>query len=158
MQVLPIRVHNRVVTKFKQEAKRAWPKESFAYILGNEGPGYLEISDIWIPEDIDKFTTKMTICLQDHWAVQVIDYCEDHDLTPLGSLHSHPYSYAEMTVKGKKVCTPDHSTSEGDALCGITSKIHGICRVLESKRGRLTATIRFWGPELPLGITYIDGK
>lgn len=154
MLVLPLRVHKRAVEKFKRAAKESFPKENFGFLLGQANKDF-EISHIWIPEDIGKFTTKDTIFLQDTWVPQVLEYCEDHELTPLGSIHSHPYSYTELTLKGGRVITPDHATSEADALVGLTTKLHGVCRVLESKNGRLTATVRFWGPEVPVVTTYV---
>ncbi len=158
MLVLPLKIHTRVVTKFKKRAKELFPKELFAYLLGNETIDGLEIIDIWIPEDIEKYAKTDHIMLQDAWAGQVLEYCEDHDVTPLGSLHSHPYSYFELHTRGKRVENPDHSTSEADADCGLTSRVHGICRILQSKTGRLTATIKFWGPELPVREEYVKNN
>ena len=152
MLVLPLKVHRSVVAKFKRKAKELWPKECFAYLLGTTQFGHLEILDIWIPEDIEKHVTSESIYLQDSWVPEVLEYCEEQDLTPLGTIHSHPYTYTE--VKLRKF-PPDHSTSEADSLSGITAKVHGICRILESKNVRLTATIRFWGPELTVATSYV---
>lgn len=155
MQVLPLQIHNRVITKFKREAKRVFPKEAWGYLLGNDIVGALEILDVWLPEDIEKHSTSEHVIPPDHWPIQVLEYCEDHDITALGSIHSHPYTYKERFSKGKSLWIPDHATSEGDAIHGLTSRLHAICRVLESKNGRLTATIKFWGPELPVSEKYV---
>lgn len=155
MLVLPLRVHKRVVAKFKKEAKKVFPSEHFGFILGNEKEGHLEVTDLWLPDNIEKHATPHWVRPPKEWSVKVLDYCEEHDLTPLGSIHSHPYSYAELHKTGGKCEFPDHSPSEGDADYGLIYKVHGICRILESQKGRLTATIRFWGPALKVETSLI---
>ncbi len=127
-----------------------FPKEAWGYLLGNEALDCVEISDLWLPEDVEKYSTPSTVNPPKHWPIKALEYCEEHDITALGSIHSHPYSYSETHVEGRRVMSPDHSTSENDALSGITTKLHGICRVTQSKTGRLRATIKLWGPELPV--------
>lgn len=150
MIVLPLKVHKRVVSKFKREAKRVFPKEHFCYLLGHEQDGFLEVTDLWLPEDIEKHATPCSVTPPESWGVKVLEYCEENDLTPLGTLHSHPYQYHELHKNGAKLELPDHAPSEGDANHGLIYKVHGICRILESKNKRLTATIRFWGPALKM--------
>jgi len=152
MLVLPLKVHRSVVAKFKRRCKELFPLENFGYLLGNKQLNSWEIAEIWIPEDIKNYVTSETIYWQNSWVSDVLEYCEEHDLTPLGSIHSHPYTYSE--IKRRKTL-PDHSTSEADSLSGLTSEVHGICRVLESKTRRLTATVRFWGPELTVTTSYV---
>lgn len=155
MQVLPLVIHERAINKFKREAKRVFPLESWGYILGHETLDALEIVDIWLPEDIEKYAKVDRVDPPKHWPIKVLEYCEEHDITALGSIHSHPYTYAELQHKGYKAHLPDHSTSESDALYGLTTRLHAICRILESRTGRLRATIKFWGPELPVQEQYV---
>ena len=152
MLVLPLKVHTSVVAKFKRRCKEVYPKECLGYLLGNEQFGYLEVLNIWVPDDIEKHTNSESIYIQAAWALEVLEYCEEHELTPLGTIHSHPYTYEE--IKSRRF-PPDHSTSEADSLSGITNKVHGICRILQSQKGRLTATVRFWGPEIPVKALYV---
>lgn len=155
MIVLPLKVHKRVVSRFKQEAKKLFPFECFGYILGLEASGFIELTDLWIPEDIRKHVTTSQVKPQDTWIPQVLEYCEEHDLVAIGSIHSHPYRYEDLTIAGGKAVMPDHAPSEDDALHGLTHRIHGICRITESKNKRLTATIRFWGPALKVETSFI---
>lgn len=151
-QFLPLKISSRVVEKFKREAKRVFPKEAWGYLLGNESLDAIEITDVWLPEDIEKYSKCDSVNPPKHWPIKVLEYCEEHDLTALGSIHSHPYTYEEI-LSGRR---PDHSTSENDALSGLTTKLHAICRVKQSKTGRLRATVKFWGPELPVIETYVS--
>ena len=151
MLILPLKVHRSSMAKFKRRAKDVFPLEAWGYLLGMNGTEALEIVDIWIPEDLEKYAKKDKVDPPSHWPIQALEYCEEHDLTPLGSIHSHPYMYDELHHNGKRICVnPDHATSEADSLSGITTQVHAICRILQSKSGRLTATIKFWGPEIPV--------
>lgn len=156
MLVLPLKVHQKVVAKFKRSAKEIFPLEAWGYLLGTTQDNCLEITDIWIPEDLKKYAKKDQVDPPAHWPILALEYCEEHELTPLGSIHSHPYMYDELHYNNKRICAnPDHATSEADSLSGITTQVHAICRILQSKSGRLTATVKFWGPEIPVKEIYV---
>lgn len=156
MLVLPLKIHTKIVAKFKRKAKEIFPLESWGYLMGNTQDSCLEITHIWIPEDLEQYAKKDKVNPPPHWPILALEYCEEHDLTPLGSIHSHPYMYNELHHEGKRICVnPDHATSEADSLSGITTQVHAICRILQSRSGRLTATIKFWGPEIPVKELYL---
>lgn len=137
----------KIINEFKTLAKDAFPKETIAFLCGTIEYDLITIEELWVPENVLKYCTKDTITLQPTWSTDAIDYAKDNDLVIVGDIHSHPvsyhYSYAVSTL-------PSEQDIESRGLAW--QQISGICAVRQSKLGRLTSTVKFWGPTVPLNV------
>lgn len=144
LRTIKVRVPRRLVGDFKLVAKEYFPREAFAYLLGRDAGTLVEVEELFVPEDLDKWVTEVSVELSPGWLVAAKRAAKDLGLTVVGDIHSHPFRYCEL--QGLK---PEHTPSEVDIDCGL-KQIHGICRVLEASTGKLRATTRFWGPQVPV--------
>lgn len=147
LKLLPVTVEisGKLLRQFKAAAKKAFPNETLAYLLGQDAGTSVSIDEFWFPEDVAKYATPGAVMIADHWEAQVKEYAREREHTVLGDIHSHPYNY----LPGRRFLPTDCAPSEGDyadpwkGLCGI-------CRVTQSKNGALRSSIRFWGPAVPV--------
>ena len=144
--MLRIYVTNRVMRLLNKEARRMFPKECFSALIGEQSGEYSEIKDIWIPDDLDKYSGSSFVTTPHHWAIGASEYAEEHDMHVLGSHHSHPYTYEEwnkysMAQMLYSTCAPSHGDWEFEwsNICGITSIVQG-------KTGKPKTRTEFYGP------------
>lgn len=124
------------------EAKARFPREMFAYLLGNIAGDLITIDDIWTPEDLEKYADDTSVEPPPDWLLDAQEQAHDDGLMVVGWAHSHPYRYAEgWTAK-------DHSQSENDLDCGILLPVSAVVLVQDvgKIKRRLRASVRFWGP------------
>ena len=145
LRPLRLQIPARIIRQFKKLAKTQFPKEAYAFVLGKESPTTLKVEELWIPEDLTAYTTRSSVSLPKHWYTDAWEYAQEHDLDPLGDIHSHPFSHKECEIHPGR---PEAVPSEADFKTW-TSGVNGICVVTEGKTGRLRANIRFWGPMVP---------
>ena len=107
---LRVRLCPRVERRFKTLAKDHFPKEAYAYLLGRDGVRSVDVTDLWIPSDLDVYTTQYEVAPPPMWSEEVTDYAKEHELDILGSIHSHPWSQKELLGRYR----PDHAPSEQD--------------------------------------------
>ena len=151
MRVEPVKVElpSKLVKEFKCEAKKAFPKETLAYILGRINGHNFDVEELWWPDDINNHTSTDEIRLQPYWAAEAQEHAKEHGLQIIGTIHTHPYKYGE--VKG-----PDRAPSENDLDSELACYgLIGICRVVENKNGHLRTSIRLWSPMLDVKIKEI---
>ncbi len=148
MLILPIKVNVRrhVINRFKKAAKEAFPKETFAFLLGHNAGTLVDVEDLYFPEGIAKLSTVNSVEIPDELVSEARAYAKEEALTIVGDIHSHPFQWAEL----KRSCTkPESTPSETDLRSGWYH-ISAICLVCEDSKGRLTASKpRFWGPLVP---------
>lgn len=140
----------KILTEFKLQAKSAFPKETIAFLCGTIEYDLLTIQELWVPDNVLKYCDHNTVNIKSEWAVQAIDYAEENDLVVIGTIHSHPFTKEELEFYSG---TGKHQSEADIDSCGLAwQQISGICVVRESKSGRLTSGIRFWGPTVPLNV------
>ena len=143
----------KIITEFKNVAKKAFPSEILCYLEGTIEYDLITIDDLWIPDNVLKYCNHNTVNIQDTWAVNAIEYAKDNDMEIIGTLHSHPYTKEELSIYS---CTGNHQSESDIDSCGLAWKqISGICVIKEFNSGRLSSSIRFWGPTVPLGVRII---
>jgi hypothetical protein len=152
--MIDVSVSRRVMRKLKSEAERAFPKECFSALIGTRlDTGVFEISDIWIPSDLGKYSKNSCVIQPAHWVEQANEYAFDNDLEVLGSHHSHPWTIEELgDSKIKNVLYSCATPSRGDWYCEW-SNLAGITAIVETepatngkKYGKLKSRTDFFGP------------
>jgi proteasome lid subunit RPN8/RPN11 len=146
--VIPVRVEipGRLVDEFKATAKRVFPNEAAAFLIGDDAGDYVAVDELYIPEDLEHLTSCGTVTLQHHWDMEAREQAQDSGLSIVGTLHSHPYRYGEY------IGYLDGAPSEGDHSDLALQKygIVGICVVAQLKGGALRSSIKFFSPSPPV--------
>ncbi len=150
LPLIPFKVDipRRLVDEFKKAAKAAFPRETFAYLIGHEAGTSVGVEELYFPEDLDTHTTEESVNVADHWLIDAKAHARDIEATVLGDIHSHPYKHRRGHGE------PDRSPSESD-IDRAWSNLYGICLVRQDKNGRLRASIRFYSrqPEVNMRVT-----
>lgn len=143
-------ISKKLVSEFKAQAKSAFPKETIAYLCGTLEHNIITIEELWVPEDVLRYCTHDTVTIKPEWAIEAIEYAKDNDMVICGTIHTHPFTKEELAIYSG---TGKHQSEADIDSCGLAwQQISGICVVKESKSGRLSASIRFWGPTVPLDV------
>jgi hypothetical protein len=145
LERIQIEIPNQVIRQFKKQARDAFPKETFAYLIGRDAGTVVEIESLFIPEGLDSHCTPASVAMQMHWPVDAREFAADDSAEVVGTIHSHPYTFEESGG-----CRLDRGLSESDHEALRGQGISGICTVQQAKSGRLSASIRFWGPTIPV--------
>lgn len=131
-----------IIREFKARAKTAFPKETWALMLGTIAGDHAHVDELYWPDDVDRFATNCQVSEQPHWFAEAQEQAKESDLVICGRLHSHPYERDEADF-----LVTDRAQSEGDLDSpGSRYLISGVCVVQELKAKRLRASMRFWGP------------
>jgi proteasome lid subunit RPN8/RPN11 len=143
-----VEIPRRLVEEFKNAAKRAFPRETFAYLIGHEAGTSVGIEELYFPDGLEKHTTEAAVNVQPHWLIDAQAHARDIEATVLGDIHSHPFKHRRGHGE------PDRSPSESD-IDRAWSNLYGICLVRQDKNGRLFSSIRFYSrqPEVITRIT-----
>jgi proteasome lid subunit RPN8/RPN11 len=143
-------ISKKLIKQFKDISKDAFPSEILCYLVGDIEHNIITVEEFWFPENILDYCDHNTVNIQPHWGLEAIDYAKDNDMVISGSLHSHPYTKEELALYN---CTGKHQSEADIDSCGMAwQQIAGICVVKESPSGRLSSSIRFWGPTVPLEV------
>lgn len=124
----------RLLDHFKRFAKRAYPKEAYAILLGTQHGDSIQIHSLYIPDDQDRFTTGDLVRVQEKWWLAANAIAKEDGCEILGDLHSHP-----STARFE----PDAAPSQAD-YGRIDAPIQGICCIRRHTSGRMTSLIKFW--------------
>jgi proteasome lid subunit RPN8/RPN11 len=139
---LTIRAPRHVIERFKRDARLAFPHEAYAVLIGHEEADVVEITELWTPDHVGKcFSGRVDI--HPLWFVEAEEFARDIGAVVVGDIHSHPYQH------GVQGCGHEQSECDLD-YAPHWQKIAGICRVTQSRAGRLRASVRFWGPLIPV--------
>jgi len=139
----PIEVlyQRKAINDFKAIAKRAYPRETYGILSGTDasnGHRCVVIQEVFCPEGVEKFCGREGVSIQDAWFVEAEHYAEESGLSVVGDIHSHP-----------GVSHGDRSRSEDDH-CFRWDCVEAICTVNHDKNGKLSSSVRFWGPVPPV--------
>lgn len=137
-----LEIPRRLVEQFKRQAKAAWPREAFAFLLGRDAGDVVEFEDLYVPDGIQATETEITH--NPAHMVEAREFAHDDGLDVVGDIHSHPRRYARW---GGSLL--ERTPSEGDHEIGWRG-IAGVCVVAEQRDGRLRAAVKFYGPSIPV--------
>jgi proteasome lid subunit RPN8/RPN11 len=134
----------RILDSFRKEAKRLFPLEAFAVLLGNIDGDSIDISGIFIPEDQERRCTTTGISSKNcnTWFARGGILAEVFGLTAIAEIHSHPensgFSY-------------DTSPSDTDweRVQQLENRLHAIFSIRRYPTGRTISRIKIW-PVLPV--------
>jgi hypothetical protein len=146
--IIRLTVPPAIERAFKRQAKKAFPKETLAFLLGTQAGDTIHVDGLFTPEDMAEHCTTEAIYIQPHWLMDALDEAEEQECVCVGWIHSHPYQATAGTF------LRDHSQSETDILDAgqmLGLPISGICVVQEigqNKKKHLRASMRFWGPSI----------
>lgn len=147
-QLIQVEVKRSVIEKLRSEAKRCFPFESFSALIGslNHNAYTTVISNIWIPSDLDKYSTTSSVTQPDHWVTQANHFALEEDLVVLGCAHSHPITFEE-SIKYGNCLRGFVAPSVGDWECEW-SNLAGITAIIEDRYGKLKTLTKFFGPAI----------
>jgi proteasome lid subunit RPN8/RPN11 len=139
----------RIERELIRASKRAFPVEAFGYLLGTIAGDSVQVDEVYWPEDALDSATDRNVPIKPEWAVDAEEHAQESGLTMVGWCHSHPYRYAEHAG-----LVTDHAQSEGDLECGIRLPVSAVCVVQDvgRRKRRLRASLRYWGPTLPVEV------
>ena len=132
--IIPVRIERG----FVRAAKKAFPREEIAYVVGHLSEDTATVEDLLIPPQSALIRRRDSISVCDVWLTEAHESMEEDGLEMLGDIHSHTYvlkEYADLEPD----CAP--SEYDLDTQWGI---VHGICGIMAS-RSRLKGRIRWWG-------------
>lgn len=76
----------RVRRRIRENSKKWYPKEFFCFLLGRVTKSAIWIEDIWVPPDLEAFSTKDCVEIPEKWWQEVAN----GPLFMVGDYHSHP--------------------------------------------------------------------
>lgn len=140
MTAIRVEVPRRLVEKFKREAKAAFPREAFAFLVGHNAGDLVIVEDLFIPDDVRQYCTETAVKIPSEWHGEALAFALEQEAAVVGDIHSHPRRYNAWNGQ-----VTERTPSEGDHAEGWNG-LCGICVVSEQKDGRLRASVRFYGP------------
>jgi proteasome lid subunit RPN8/RPN11 len=136
-----VRLDRKVLNKIKKEAKHRFPNECYGVLFGEVTNGGLshDITDVWFPPDIEKYSTPMQVTIPVHWWDRAMLYAAPKRLMMCGDVHSHCFTRGEPWLG----CgAPSETDYDSSPLSG--HHLQGIVLVREQKNKHKRATLRFW--------------
>ena len=138
---MTIKISRRLLDHFRREAKRIFPKEAYAALLGESKGGVVKVTQLFFPEDQERYATKKNIPYSNTWLTKATVAARLVGLGVLGEIHSHPEN---SRFEHDAAPSQDDWERASDA-----STVHGICSIRKYPSGRIITRIKFW-PKLPL--------
>ena len=135
-----LEIPSRIERRWHAEARRQWPLEAFAYLLGHRDAWGYAIEDIWIPSNSHAEASEYGIYTPRRWLHEAYRIADEEGLRVIGDVHSHPRRYRDYAGS-----LAEATPSEGDydtgwaGLCGITN-------ASEQRNGRIRCRTRFYAP------------
>ncbi|MCE5309614.1 MAG: Mov34/MPN/PAD-1 family protein [Acidobacteriales bacterium] len=145
MTKITLTVPPRIDREFKLAAKKAWPNEMFSYLLGTVAGDHVYVDSLYLPENVAENCTHSRTNIQPEWMLDAQEAANEDGLVICGDIHSHPYHYRET-----RGVIQDRVQSEGDLDCPHKWLVAAVCVVQEMANKHLRASLRFWGPSIPV--------
>jgi hypothetical protein len=130
----------RLERRWHAEARRQWPLEAFAYLLGTRDAWGFSVEDLWIPPATHLEASEAGIYTPRRWLHEAYRIADEEGLTVLGDIHTHPRRF-----KAYGGSLSEATPSEGDYATGW-SGLCGITNASEQRDGRIKCRTRFYGP------------
>jgi hypothetical protein len=147
---LRIEVSRRVIERFKRAAREAFPRETFAFLVGQDAGDLVIVEDLFIPEDVAEWCTRGAVYAPPQWEIEARIAAAEDGAKVVGDIHSHPRPYEVW--RGQLT---ERTPSEGDHAIGWRG-ICGICVVSETRNKKRRASVRFYGPAWKVEEKVID--
>ncbi len=140
---MTVKCSRRLLNHFRREAKRAFPKEAFAVLIGTVRGDVVEVTQIYIPDHQRDAATPHKITVSNSWVDQARSLAKLSGEIVLGDIHSHTPTCARSRWR------EDGAPSQGDWKVA-TDYIHAICTVYKYTSGRMVSRVSFWPSNLAL--------
>lgn len=136
-----VEIHQNVARRFVRLSKKRFPIETFAILLGRRTETKLVVSDLFIPTDLDKFTTEEVVFGNPEWPKLAKIKAQEEGLLILGDIHSHCF-------KEQIDCVPsefdwDHSQDILKITEGKMATM-GILTIWRKPPEKYKSRLRFW--------------
>jgi len=133
----------RLMDHYKREAKRLFPLEAFAVLLGFIDGDSINIAGLFIPENQELRSTHQGISAKNcnMWFARGDLVGKKFGLDCLGEIHSHPWASTYSDDRSP-------SDTDWDRVGQLGTKIHAICSIRRYPTGRTISRIKVW-PALP---------
>ena len=140
---MTVNVSRRLLDHFRREAKKAYPKEAYAVLIGKVHGDRVDITQLYIPDNQRCKATAHQIEVAVAWREEAMRLAKLTGEEILGDIHSHTPT---CTISKWR---EDSAPSEGDWKCA-SEYIHAICTIYKYPTGRMVARITFWLSNLQL--------
>lgn len=160
--MITVRAKRSVLDSFRRAAKEAFlagGNETYAILIGHEEGAAIEITELYIPEDVAKFCSPEYVDVQDEWLADAIDVAREAGAQIVGDLHSHPGPDTLLAMSPGDKHAARQWRSDLSACGDKLARVHvfGICLVSKLRNRKLRTHIKFWGPTIPVK-TVIEKK
>jgi len=136
-QRLTVAIPAHLVSRFRRRAKRTFPREAYAILLGSRVPQQITIEDLYFPTQSEIESTPEFVRVSEGAWVAARLTADWQGLEVVGDLHSHCY-------KGKGPVT-DCAPSQTDLERFERAYVQGIMSITRLPGGKLRTRCRFWG-------------
>lgn len=130
----------KLIEQFKRSAKKRFPIEDFAFILGTRLNSKLVVKYLWFPHDREQHTTDEAVFTPVHWITGVKQIALDRGLEVLGDIHSHCF-------EDRMDCIPSEHDLDHPEIMEFLSEgeesFQAICTVWKTPKTK-RAAIRLW--------------
>lgn len=125
---------------FRARALECFPNEALGYLLGRGSGQVTEVLSVWIPDDLEEYTSPTSVEMVPRWTRAAEREAERLSLSVVGTIHTHPYEYRRC--HGRIGC---RAPSEGDWDVGWEG-IAAIMVIAQQRDGRLKTSTKCFGP------------
>lgn len=130
-----ISIEKPLIEQVKREARRLYPVECYAVMLGERTDTGCRIEWLVWPDVSGIHSTEDNVMIKPEWIMHAAGIARDKGLEVIGDVHSHCYESSTVVA--------DHAPSQGDWERLDRNYIQCICVVTKTKKG-LRAGVKFW--------------
>lgn len=147
-----VKFPKKLAAEFYRNARKAFPNEEFAVLLGKKKGTVFLIEDLYFPPERLNVQSPDFVPVQQNWFNEAYQIAKENNLIILGDIHSHCYEMDEPGSPGTDPSEADWEYAEYmKQATGDRYRLMGIVRVLK-RGGKLTCRSRFW-PAIDLPVT-----
>lgn len=144
--MITVRAKRSLLDHFRRAAKMAFLKggnETYAILIGHEECDVVEITELYIPENVAQFCSRDSVDVQDEWLADAADIAQEAGAQIVGDLHSHPDGALRMSAGDKHAAS---NWRKELSACGdkpARAHVFGVCNVAKLRNQTLRASIIF---------------
>lgn len=142
----------KLSAKIYRKAKKAFPNEEYAILLGNFRGQRFFVKELYFPPERLNVMSPDFVPVQPEWFTEAHKYARSKNLYILGDIHSHCYEMSEPGFPGTDPSEADWEYAEYmKKATGNKYRLMGIVRVLK-REDKYMCRSRFW-PAVNLPVT-----
>ena len=133
-----VAIPRNLLQAFRRVAKRVWPREAYAILLGTHDAGQYIIGDIHFPLGWQDDAREDGSQISAAWWDEAARIAEVQDVSVLGDIHSHPHEKPRVET--------DCALSQQDQARFDEDWLQGIMTVTKCPSGSFRTRHHFWIP------------